>query len=136
MTKKILGLLLCGLMLACFKFEKPDKPEDLIPPKKMEALFYDLYVINAAKGVNKKILEKNGIFPEDYILEKHGIDSLRFANSNAYYAYDPEFYSEMLERVKAKMSKEKDYYEKKLQDKSKREKEKRDSLQQLKRKQK
>ena len=35
---------------------------------------YDAFILNSAKGVNKRVLEKNGVFPEEYIFEKYNID--------------------------------------------------------------
>ncbi|MFC0603154.1 DUF4296 domain-containing protein [Winogradskyella pulchriflava] len=110
---KKLGVLfiLTLLVLACSNEYKPKKPKNLIPEKKMEMILYDLYTINAAKGVNRKLLETNGIIPEDYVLNKHKIDSTQFADSNAFYAYDTETYKNMVENVKAKLEKEKKKFE-------------------------
>src|SRR5690606_615468 len=73
---------------------------------------YDLYILNAAKGVNKKVLELNGIMPLEYVYKKHDIDSLQFAQSNTYYAYDTKVYAELVEKVKADLEKDKVLYEK------------------------
>lgn len=109
MLKKISVIFLFISSLACN--DKPQKPDNLISEKKMEALLYDLYVINSAKGVNRKLLEKKGVVPETYILTKHNVDSLQFAESNNYYAFDTETYSEIVENVKARLEKEKRAYE-------------------------
>ena len=86
MLKKISVILLFLSCLACS--DKPKKPDNLISETKMEAVLYDLYMINSAKGVNRKLLEKNGFVPETYILTKHNVDSLQFAESNNYYAFE------------------------------------------------
>ena len=77
----------------------------------MSEILYDLYVINAAKGVNRKLLETKGFKPETYVLTKYQIDSVQFAESNAYYAFDTETYQDILEQVKARLQKEKAKYE-------------------------
>jgi len=108
MFKRISLLLILGiLVLACNGFDKPKKPDNLISETQMSELLYDLYIVNSAKGVNKKILETNGVIPESYILTKHNIDSAQFADSNTYYTYDTEAYKAIVERVKARLEKEK-----------------------------
>ena len=106
--KKISVLFILGLLvLACNSKEKPKKPDNLISMDKMEHILYDLYIMNAAKGVNRKILEENGVVPETYLLTKHNIDSAQFANSNAYYAFNADEYRGIVEKVKERLEKEK-----------------------------
>jgi hypothetical protein len=56
-------------------------------------------------------LENNGVFPEQYVFEKHKIDSIQFANSNNYYAYDTKTYESILNRIKEKIDLKKKEYE-------------------------
>lgn len=106
--KKILFILaLVVLVFSCENKDRPPKPSNLISKDKMENILYDLYVINAAKGVNRKLLEDKGIVPETYILTKHQIDSAQFAESNAYYAFDPDLYKSIVEKVKNRLEKDK-----------------------------
>ncbi len=99
-------------LVGCNSVGKPKKPKDLIAKDKMSDIMYDLYILNASKGVNRKLLERNGIMPADYVYEKHGIDSLQFAKSNTYYAYDTEVYTGIIEKMKATLEKDKELYEK------------------------
>lgn len=100
------------LVLACDDISKrPKKPGNLISKDQMSELLYDLYVINSAKGVNKRTLETNGFNPETYILEKYNIDSTRFADSNIYYAFDTETYKAIVEKVKTRLEAEKQVFE-------------------------
>ena len=83
-----LAILCIGFdVLAVIQDLRPEKPENLISKDKMAEILYDMFIINSAKGVNRKILRNNGIDPEAYILSKYEIDSIHFAQSNAYYAY-------------------------------------------------
>jgi len=91
--------------------ERPPKPEDLISQDEMAEIMYDVYLLNSAKGVNKKILEENGIYPEKYVFEKYGIDSTQFAKSNDYYAYDIKTYESILQKIKEKIELKKTEYE-------------------------
>lgn len=79
-------------MVSCNSLDKPKKPDNLIPKNKMVDIIVDISMLNAAKGSNKKVLEKNNINPEDYIYTKYNIDSLQFSESSNYYAYDVKTY--------------------------------------------
>ncbi len=116
------------LVLGCIGNDKPKRPTNLISKADMETILYDLYIINGAKGVNGKLLENNGFLPETYILEKHGIDSLQFATSNDYYAFDTEQYKGIIENVKAKLEQKKGQLEALEKEKAEVAKRKRDSL--------
>ncbi|MGB0981925.1 MAG: DUF4296 domain-containing protein [Winogradskyella sp.] len=106
MKTKATLLLLCFLIMGCNRHQ-PKKPDHLISKATMEALLYDLYVLNAAKNVNKKLLETNGLLTDAYILEKYNIDSLQFAENNRYYAYNTTEYLDIIDNIKAKLEKEK-----------------------------
>lgn len=87
--------------------DKPKKPDNLISKDKMVTVIYDISLMNAAKGSNKKLIENKGINPEDYIYKKHNIDSLQFALSNEYYSYRLETYEAIYNNVKVKLEKDK-----------------------------
>ena len=98
--------------VSCNNLDRPKKPKNLIAKDEMSEIMYDLYILNAAKGVNRKLLELNGIMPVDYIYKKYGIDSLQFAESNTYYAYDLEVYTGIMEKMTAQLEKDKELYQK------------------------
>ena len=79
------------------------KPNDLIPEEKMVDILYDMSLISVSKGINKRILENNGIKPKKYILKKYNIDSLQFVVSNDYYSKDLERYLLIYETVLNKL---------------------------------
>lgn len=99
------------LILGCGDSDRPSKPNNLIPKDKMSDIIYDVFLLNAAKGINKRVLEKNGIMPQDYVFKKYNIDSLQFATSNNYYAYDTDTYEGIMEKVKQRIE-----FEKKIND--------------------
>lgn len=98
-------------ILSCDRTEKPTVPENLISKDKMVEVLYDVYILNAAKGASKTVLEKNGIFPEDYVFKKHNIDSLQFAESNAYYGFYVEEYEAILEQLELKIDANREQYQ-------------------------
>ena len=91
--------------------EKPKKPKNLIKKEKMVDIIIDMSLFSAAKGVNKWVIESNGILPEDYIYRKYDIDSSQFAQSNEYYAYNLDSYEEIYSKVKIRLEVQKVYYD-------------------------
>ncbi|MGM5469385.1 DUF4296 domain-containing protein [Flavobacteriaceae bacterium LMO-SS05] len=108
--KKLFCILIC-VLFSCNTIEKPKKPDGLISKEKMVDILYDVYLLNSAKGVNKKLLELNGVLPEQYVFEKYNIDSTLFADSNNYYAYDTKAYESILNNIKEKIDSKKKEYE-------------------------
>jgi len=85
---------------SCYQYNKPEKPNDLIPKDQMVNILIDVKLLTSANGKNKTILETNNLHPETYIYRKYNIDSLRFANSNYYYSYYAEEYNEIYSKIK------------------------------------
>ena len=84
--KKILIITLIFYSCNLINKEKNNIPENLISEEKMINIIYDMSLISVSKGINKRILENNGMKPKSYILNKHKIDSLQFVKSNEYYS--------------------------------------------------
>ena len=95
------------VFLGCTDSDRPAKPDNLIGEAQMSDIIYDVFLLNAAKGINKRILENNGILPQEYVYKKYSIDSLQFAKSNDYYSYDVKTYESIMERVKQRLELEK-----------------------------
>lgn len=109
--KKLFYIIICLFFSCNSSIEKPQKPENLIPEDKMAEIMYDVFLLNSAKGVNKIILEVNGVMPENYIFEKYSIDSTQFAESNNYYVYNTKTYESILNKIKEKIDLKKKEYE-------------------------
>ena len=69
----------------------------------MVDILYDMSLISVSKGINKSVLENNGMKPKKYILKKYNIDSLQFVLSNEYYSKDLEKYLKIYEQVLSKL---------------------------------
>lgn len=76
----------------------------------MVDVLVEISIMSSAKGINKRMLENNGITPVAYIYKKHGIDSTQFANSNNYYAHDIEVYDKIYDKVKDSLTTLRDKY--------------------------
>ncbi|KAB1068366.1 DUF4296 domain-containing protein [Tamlana haliotis] len=85
-----LGILLS--VLACKRFNGPEKPENLIPEDKMVAILIDSKLLTSANSANKKVMRDSMVDVNNYVYKKYNIDSLQFAESNAYYAFHVEVY--------------------------------------------
>lgn len=110
MIKSILKIAL--LVLLCSgcnnnKINRPPKPDNLIPKDKMVDVIYDMLLMSGAKGINKRVIEAKGISPESFIYNKYDIDSLQFAQSNAYYSFDIDAYDALYEKVKLRLEADK-----------------------------
>lgn len=120
-------ILLFLVLSSCYKIDRPEKPMDLISKDKMIAVLVDISLMNSAKSVNKKIIEENGVIPDQYIYKTHGIDSITFAKSNNYYAYEISEYEEIYTKVKDSLDKLKKKY-KAIETKEKEEEKIKDSI--------
>ncbi len=101
------------LILSCkhSTIEKPKKPDNLISKGKMVDILYDITIVNTAVSTQKIALKNNGLQPKAYIFNKYNIDSLQFALSNNYYAFNPDIYKDIYDRLNKRLSKEKAHYQ-------------------------
>lgn len=129
--RKLLILLILVSIFSCNSFDKPKKPENLISQDKMVDVLYDVFILTSAKGTSKGILEDHGIYPENYVFEKHKIDSLQFALSNEYYGFHVEDYESILARVEDRFNKDKAKFEADIAAEGKEKKRKKDSIKKL-----
>jgi hypothetical protein len=127
----ILIFVLTWFLFSCGKEIKPEKPKNLIPEKEFTEILLDMFVINSAKGVNKRVLEENGLKPEAYIYEKYQIDSLQFVKSNEYYAFDSKKYADILNNVQQNVENQKNIFEKQLEEEEAENKRRFDSIRAL-----
>ncbi|MFH4966835.1 DUF4296 domain-containing protein [Gaetbulibacter sp. M240] len=93
----LFGFMLIGI--GCYQFEKPDKPDNLIPEDKMIDILIDAKLIGITNSANKKIMRDAGIDPDTYIFNKYDIDSLQFAQSNEYYSYYIDEYESIYTKI-------------------------------------
>lgn len=123
--------MLLFFVLSCNKIDKPKKPDNLISKNEMVNILTDMSLITAAKSVQKKVLEAKQINLEEYVFEKYNIDSIQFAESNNYYAYDLKTYEDIYARVNKRL----DIKKQEFLELERIEKEKRDSIRNAKKKQ-
>ena len=101
--KKVAFILLIILAAGCQDVERPEPPEDLIALDKMADIMTEVYLGNAAKSVNNKIIRQSGIKLDSFVYGKYGIDSMQFVRSNAYYTSNLNAYNELFQEVEKKL---------------------------------
>ena len=99
-------------IISCQSINKSPKPESFIEEDRMVEILTDIAFVRAAKSSNRKIFEEKNINPEAFILKKHGVDSIVFAENNGWYSDQIEKYEAIFIRVKANLDKETAKYEK------------------------
>ena len=99
-------LLILTLCVSCNK-NTYEAPENLIEEDQMVEVLSEFMLLNAAKGINKKILEQHIEDPSQYIFDQFNIDSLQFVNSNTYYANNNEVYASIYKGLEQKLESDK-----------------------------
>lgn len=102
--KKLLTVFIISILsLSCQHIEKPKKPENLIEKETLVEILVDTYLSNAVRSKTYQEIKDGNIRLEKYIYQKYAIDSLQFAESNAYYSADMDGYLLMLKEVEQKL---------------------------------
>ena len=100
--------LIFGLFVsACQDVKRPQLPTNLIAKDTMVSILVDAYTINAARSIDNRIIVNKGVLIDSILYAKHQIDSLQFAQSNAYYASDIDIYKKLFLQVAEKLKVEK-----------------------------
>lgn len=89
--------------ISCQDVQKPEIPTNLISQEDMVGILTDVYVSNAARNVNNKLLRNKNIKLDSVIFIKYKVDSLQFALSNDYYSSNLDIYRELLIKVQEKL---------------------------------
>ncbi len=99
-------LLLCVLFVivtSCQDVKKPEKPQNLIPQETMANILTDIYISNAARSVNNRLLKEYNIKLDSVIYEKYEIDSLQFVESNAFYSSNIKTYTKIISSIEERL---------------------------------
>ena len=97
--KSILVLLLIVSYTSCQDVKKPEIPTDLISQDIMVDILTDVYISNASRNVNNKLIIKRNLQLDSIIYNKYKVDSLQFVVSNTYYSSDLRTYGNLLTQV-------------------------------------
>jgi hypothetical protein len=83
--------------------KRPEKPENLIPEEKMVDVLTEAYLINAARSFDKRTIIENRVKLDSFIYKRFNIDSLQFAQSNAFYTSDLNKYNDLFTKVQTRI---------------------------------
>jgi len=100
----MLVILLIFFASSCQDVKKPKIPENLISKEKMADILTDVYISNAARSVNNKLLKEYNIKLDSVIYKKYNIDSLQFAESNAFYSSNLKIYTKIITSVEERLN--------------------------------
>ncbi|KEZ92755.1 DUF4296 domain-containing protein [Nonlabens ulvanivorans] len=101
--RKLLAILSLLIIGACSGIERTPKPDPFFDTEKMASIMTDVYLIEGSMTSNRKSFVDLGIIPDQYVYQKHGIDSISFKNNFNYYADRVEDFIEVLDLVDKKL---------------------------------
>lgn len=90
-------------MISCQDVQKPEKPTNLISQEVMVDILTDVYINNAARNINNKLLRNKNIKLDSIIYSKYRVDSLQFVLSNNYYCSNLDVYRDLLTKAQVKL---------------------------------
>lgn len=99
----VIFALLLSFLIGCQDVKRPIKPDNLISKDNMVLILSESYTGNAARSINNRIMRDEVIELDSLIFKKFNIDSLQFAQSNAYYASQLNDYIDILKRVEERL---------------------------------
>ncbi|HJS01784.1 MAG TPA: DUF4296 domain-containing protein [Flavobacterium sp.] len=102
MKKAVIFLGIIMLFFSC-KDEAVKEPDSLIDKETMQNIIYDLALLDAIKYNEPTTTENYKVNPKEFIYRKYKVDSLQFAQNNAYYASNFEEYKSIYDEVVKRM---------------------------------
>jgi hypothetical protein len=94
-------------LIACQDVKRPIAPSNLIAQDTMVSILVETYLMNAARSIDNRTIVSKGILLDSIVYVTYRIDSLQFAQSNAFYSSDLELYKKLFLRVEEKLQVEK-----------------------------
>lgn len=109
-----LTLLLITILFSCTKYGDNKTPDNLIPPEQMIDILVDIVLMKNIKRNGYAIKEKKNLLVDEYLFDKYGIDSLKLASSQQFYAKNPKKYIPIYKEARLKIEIIKDSVDQKL----------------------
>jgi|TARA_B100001094_G_scaffold93172_1_gene89046 hypothetical protein len=85
-----------------------NQPKNIMSEDEMVNFLFDINVINSSRAFRNKSELNYYNIKDSLLFKKHKIDSLKFSNSNFYYASNPKIYLKIFSKLEAKLSHIKD----------------------------
>ena len=96
-------IFIMSFSISCQDVQKPEKPANLISQEIMIDILRDVYISNAARNINNKLLRNKNIKLDSVIFNKYRVDSLQFVLSNNYYSSNLDIYRDLLIKAQEKL---------------------------------
>lgn len=97
--KNLVLYLVFFAFLGCQDVKFPEKPENLMTEDQMVDVLTEVYLINSARSLDNKTIIQSKIQLDSFVFKKFKIDSLQFAQSNAYYTSNLNTYNRLFAKV-------------------------------------
>lgn len=111
--RKLAFILISFLAFACADEAVP-KPDHLLSEGQMVDILYDISILQAIKSYQPQALDDEKVDAKNYVYKKHSIDSLTFAQNQAYYASNLVMYESIQTKLTDKIKKDKDALKKEM----------------------
>ena len=105
--KKIIFILSLMIFCSCSNNEK-NNPENLMTEDQMVNFLFDINIINSSRAFRNRSELNYYNIKDSLLFKKHKIDSLKFSNSNFYYASNPKIYLKIYSKLEVKLNTLKD----------------------------
>ncbi|MFT4849751.1 MAG: hypothetical protein ACI83B_002299 [Sediminicola sp.] len=102
--KYITGIILTLTLWCCQDVKRPEIPVNLIPEDRMAEVLTEVYLINAARSYDNRVILEQKIKLDSFFFRKFDIDSLQFVESNAFYTSNLSAYNKLFTKVEERMS--------------------------------
>lgn len=100
---QIISLFAIVLLLSACKVNRPD---DVLPPKTMEAVLYDYHLAQAILMDAESAEKYKRDFYLDWVYQKNGVTKEEFDNSLVWYTRYPEEFAEIYEKLSERVTKD------------------------------
>lgn len=91
------------LVIGCLDVQKNEQPDPFLGEQKMATIITDIVLLDGMKTSSFRSFSELNLKPDEYIYEKHDIDSTQLAKHMAYFADHPEEYLALLEIVRTNL---------------------------------
>tara|TARA_B110000444_G_scaffold260353_1_gene306947 strand:+ start:1364 stop:1699 length:336 start_codon:yes stop_codon:yes gene_type:complete len=105
--KKIIFIFSLFMFLSCSSNES-NQPKNIMSEDEMVNFLFDINIINSSRAFRNKSELNYYNIKDSLLFKKHKIDSLKFSNSNFYYASNPKIYLKIYTKLEEKLGQIKD----------------------------
>lgn len=109
-TQFFIFILSFVLFLSCGK-NIIEKPKNMLSESQMEALMYDLAILESAKNTDYQLFDSINFDAKKSIYSKYNMDSISLSENMIYYTSLPKKYNEIITNVEKRIKKERDSLE-------------------------